>query len=149
MILTYDTRDGEGNDIRKEVTTKEVPAEPAEYICPCCGLPQTNGIPMKKLVSSNFTDWNVTGDYICPDCLPLVSLYPYSYVKDPDGIRLLNVRQLKAELTRKQKPPFLFVISTSQKKHLWFRSKWNYTPDCYPDIYQRLCEAWPEVSAFA
>ena len=66
------------------------------------------------------------GEYVCPECADLFSLYFYSYIVDPDGIRLLNVRELRDQLTAPQKPPFLFVITTSQKKHLFYRAVWNH-----------------------
>lgn len=129
MKLLYETRDGQGNDIVKEIEPKTVPLEDADFYCPGCARYCRHGAPIKKLVSSNFTDWNLTGPYVCENCMPLFSLYFYSYVKDPDGIRLLNVRQLKDALITPQKPPFMFVITTSQKKHLWYRAQLNHSPD--------------------
>lgn len=69
------------------------------------------------------------GDYVCEQCADLFSLYFYNYIVDPDGIRLYNVRELRDQLIKPQKPPFLFVITTTQKKHLFYRSQWNYTAD--------------------
>lgn len=129
MILRYETRDGKGNDIVKDIETKEIPPEPAHFVCPGCGQIQTEGVRVKKLVSSNFTDWSLVGEYVCPDCAPLFSLYFYSYVKSADGIQLLNVRQIRDALCTPQKPPFIFIISTSQKKHLWYRATTNYNAD--------------------
>lgn len=130
MKLIYETRDGSGKDIIREIETKELPpVETPKYICPGCREEKTKGIPMKKLVSSNFTDWQLVGEYICPECQHMVSIFPYSYIRSPVGTRLLNVRQLRDELTRPQQPPFLFIISTSQKKHLWYRATWNHNPE--------------------
>ncbi len=126
MTLRYETRDGQGNDIIKDVEIKEFPIEPRDFVCTSCGAASTEGVSVKKAVSGNFTDWAYLGSHICPRCARLLSLYFYSYIVDDDGIRLLNVRQLRDELTRQQTPPFLFIITRTQKKHLFYRARWNY-----------------------
>lgn len=129
MELIYETRDGKGNDIVKEVKVKEFPLVDAVFECPICHKSYTRGVEVKKAVSSNFTDYAYLDKYVCDQCSQLFSLYFYNYIVDPDGIRLLNVRQLRDELCRPQKPPFRFVITTSQKKHLFYRSIVNSNPD--------------------
>lgn len=124
--VTYRTRDGKGNNILKDVKIKQFPRQDIEFDCPICKRHVSTGIRIKDIVSSNFTDWSYVGEYVCLDCADLFSLYFYNYVVDPDGIRLLNVRELRDQLVTQQKPPFLFVITTSQKKHLFYRSRWNY-----------------------
>lgn len=127
--IPYRTRDGKGNDIVKDVKIKQFPAHEVEFDCPICKRHATSGVRTKDIVSSNFTDWAYVGDCACPDCADLFSLYFYSYIVDPDGIRLLNVRELRDQLTTPQKPPFLFVITTSQKKHLFYRARRNHSSD--------------------
>lgn len=124
--IPYFTRDGKGNDFVKEVKIKQYPRKEVEFDCPICKRTASKGIRIKDIVSANFTDWAYVGEHVCPDCADLFSLYFYSYVVDPDGIHLYNVRELRDQLTRPQKPPFLFVITTSQKKHLFYRSTWNH-----------------------
>lgn len=124
--IRYLTRDGKGNDIIKDIKIKRFQPQEMEFNCPICKKHVFSGIKTKDIVSSNFTDWAYVGEYVCPDCADLFSLYFYSYVVDPDGIHLYNVRELQDQLTKPQKPPFLFVITTSQKKHLFYRSFWNY-----------------------
>ena len=131
MELKYETRDGKGNEIVKTVKIKEYPVETVEFVCPICKKNETNGVKAKKIISSNFTDYAFIGEYICPECAKLFSLYFYNYIVDPCGIRLVNVRQLKDELCKWQKPPFRFIITTSQKKHLFYRSQVNYSADRY------------------
>lgn len=125
-IIPYFTRDGKGNDFVKEVKIKQFPAHDVEFDCPICKKHLSSGIRTRDIVSSNFTDWAYVGEYVCPDCADLFSLYFYNYVVDPDGIHLYNVRELRDQLTTPQKAPFLFVITTSQKKHLFYRSAWNH-----------------------
>lgn len=125
-IIPYFTRDGKGNDFVKEVKVKQFPHTEMDLDCPICKRHVSAGVRTKDIVSSNFTDWAYFGEYVCPGCADLFSLYFYSYVVDPDGIHLYNVRELRDQLTTSQKPPFLFVITTSQKKHLFYRSVWNH-----------------------
>lgn len=125
MELRYETRDEKGNDIIKLVPIKEYPVESSEFFCPICRQIKHEGSHIKKIVSGNFTDWAYVGDMICTDCAKLFSLYFYSYIVDPSGIRLLNVRQLRDELCRDQNPPFRFIITTTQKKHLFYRAVLN------------------------
>lgn len=124
--IPYFTRDGKGNDFVKEVKIKQFSAHDVEFDCPICKKHVSSGVRTKDIVSSNFTDWAYVGEYVCPDCADLFSLYFYNYVVDPNGIHLYNVRELRDQLTMPQKPPFLFVITKSQKKHLFYRSTWNY-----------------------
>lgn len=124
--IPYRTRDSKGNDIVKDVKIKQFQRHELEIDCPICKRHVTQGASTKDIVSGNFTDWAYVGEYVCPDCADLFSLYFYNYIVDPDGIRLLNVRELRDQLTTPQKSPFLFVITTSQKKHLFYKSRWNY-----------------------
>lgn len=124
--LRYETRDGKGNDIIKDVAVKEYPIEDAFFVCPICKKERKKGVLAKKIISANFTDFQYIDRYICPECTKLFSLYFYNYIVDPDGIRLLNVRQVRDELCRPQNPPFRFIITTTQKKHLFYRSMINY-----------------------
>lgn len=127
--LIYQTRDGTGNDIEKEVEIKQFKTVLTDAICPICKRPCGSGVKVTDIVSGNFTDWAYMGDYICEECSQYFSLYKYSYVIDPDGIRLMNVRQIRDEITKHQKPPFRFVISTSQKKHLFYKTPINYSAE--------------------
>lgn len=126
-IIKYRTRDGKGKDIIKDVKIKAFKQTAMDFVCPICKMEAHNAVKVKDIVSSNFTDWALVGEYVCPACSELFSLYFYNYIVDTKGIRLLNVRELRDQLTTPQKPPFLFVITTSQKKHLFYRSSWNYS----------------------
>ena len=103
--LRYETRDANGNDIVKDVVVKEFASVAAEFKCPVCGKDCREGIRTADIISGSFTDYAFIGDYVCSDCADLFSLYFYNYVKDADGIRLLNIRSIRDEITRGQKPP--------------------------------------------
>lgn len=127
--IQYNTRDAKGNNIIKDVKIKQFSTHEIEFDCPICKRQVSHGVRTKDIVSSNFTDWAYVGDYVCPECSALFSLYFYNYIIDVDGIRLLNVRELRNQLIIHQKTPFLFVVTTSQKKHLFYRAVWNYYSD--------------------
>lgn len=122
--LIYNTRDGKGNDIVKEVKIKQFDIIEQDFKC-MCGKNCTKGTPIKKIVSSNFTDWAFVSPFVCVDCSKLFSLYFYNYITDPNGIRLFNIREMVEEIQREQKPPFRIIVTTSQKKHLFYKSKPN------------------------
>lgn len=98
-IVRYSTRDGKGNDIVTDVKIKQYPMQNVTFTCPVCKKETTQGNRIKDIVSGNFTDWAFVGDYVCQNCADLFSLYFYSYVVDPDGIHILNVRELRDTLT--------------------------------------------------
>ena len=129
--LVYETRDGIGNDIIKKIPIKEFPVIHQPFTCAGCQRNQDEGCEVKKIVSSNFTDHAFIGKLVCKNCADLFSVFPYSYIQNEDGIRLLNIRQLKNQLCIKQKTPFKFCITTSQKKHLFYRAKINYDNEIF------------------
>lgn len=129
--LRYKTRDGQGNDIVKMVDIKEFPTEDIPCECGICHRSVSKSITAKKAVSANFTDWNWIGDRICEPCSRLLSLYKYSYIVEGDSIELLNVRQIRNALLRAHKTPNLMIITTSQKKHLFYKAAWNYSDDSF------------------
>jgi ribosomal protein L17 len=126
MIIRYNTRDGNGADIVKDVEIKEFPPETASFVCPVCGKVCSSGIRVKKIVSANFTDWSYLGEYICEDCAKLFSLYFYSYEVSPRGIELFNAREAPAKILGEHIPPFRLIVTKSRKKHLFFKSALNY-----------------------
>lgn len=130
-VIKYSTRDGSGNDIIQDVKIKQYQTHPVIFDCSICHRSCTSGTKIKDIVSANFTDWAYVGDYVCNDCADLFSLYFYSYVVDPDGIHLYNVRDLPVALTTPQKTPFMFCITTSRKKHLFYDAVWNQSNECF------------------
>lgn len=123
--LIYNTRDAKGKDIVKTVDLKAYQTAPMDFICPLCDKSCNGGVEIKKIVSSNFTDWQYLDDYVCQDCADLFSLYFYSYIINNGKIRLLNVREMAEEIQNPQDPPFKIVVSVSQKKHLFYKAVTN------------------------
>lgn len=131
MMIEYNTRDGKGNDIVKEVQIKEYPTENVQFVCKICGRAADRGIPVKKIVSSNFTDWAYVGEHVCEECARLFSLYFYSYEVSPNGIELFNAREASGKILGPHKPPFRLIITTSRKKHLFYKSVVNHDADSF------------------
>lgn len=129
--IEYNTKDSKGHDIVKHIKIKKYDIYKQNFCCPICNKNFEEGVRAKDIVSSKFTDWQYIGNYICENCADLFSLYFYNYIVNDEGIHLYNIRELENELTKKQKTPFMFVITTTQKKHLFYRSRWNYNPDYF------------------
>ena len=126
MDIDYNTRDANGQDIIKKVDIKEFPIINVAFDCKVCNSKTNTGVSIRSAVSGNFTDWAYLDDFICPECAKLFSLYFYSYIVDSEGIRLFNLRELREQLTTPQKPPFMFCITTTQKKHLFYKARYNH-----------------------
>lgn len=123
--IDYITRDENGAEIIKKVKIKSYNTQFVDFVCKCCNQHCKKGIPIRKIVSSNFTDWENVGDYVCENCAGLFSLYFYNYIVNSNGIKLINIRQIRDNLISPQSTPFLFVITKSKKKHLFYKSIWN------------------------
>ena len=134
--VRYNTRapdpDNKGKmiDIVKEFAPKDKPLTVSACACAMCGVNGRPGIELAKTVSSNFTDFNLLGEspYICEACLFALNLYRYSFIAG-ETLRLLNVREMAAEIVRPQTPPFVAVISKTQHKHLFLRAVVNYNAE--------------------
>lgn len=131
MILDYLTRDGKGNDFVKKVEIKQFPVESVEFECPICHKQVAEGVRTKKAVSANFTDWQRVGEHICVPCSRLLSLYFYNYSVEGGKIRLFNVREIYKNIMREHKSPFKFIITKSQKKHLFYLAAENLSDDMF------------------
>lgn len=131
MIIKYNTRDGKGNDIIKDIKIKEFPIIQSDFECKICGKQCSEGCRTKDIVSSNFTDWVYVGDMICPECTRLFSLYFYSYIVEDGDISIMNVRELRDNILRPHKTPFKLIITKTGKKHLFYRCPENLSDESF------------------
>lgn len=136
-VIRYETRDGKGNQITKDVPIKAFAQKPAPgERCAICGKDLEWGVHIEDAVSSNFTDWAMferTGTTVCEHCAQLLSLYAYSYIYHPvsGDIDLINAQNLQdaiLTLPAQQTEPWMFCITVSRKKHLFYRAQIN-NPD--------------------
>lgn len=104
--------------------------------CACCGQDIEKGVRLKKVVSSAFTGWSeFQGDYVCEACAHLLGgelatkLRRTSFVATPNEIITFKNTELARYLFKPPKPPFVFCVTTSFKKHNAYRAVLNYSRD--------------------
>ena len=142
----YNTKNAKG-----EVVTKEVHfAEPlqnkfyeprAEGKCNLCGEPlKDGGIPVKKMLGSTYMDWAIHKEpeekYLCTACAfclgmnpeGRIALFRYPIVAEKD-LHLCNRAEMRECLLHPPDPPFVMILPTSQKKHLFAKAKISYSRD--------------------
>lgn len=103
--------------------------------CFLCGCEITKGIPVKKVISSNFTNFefckNINGKYCCKDCAATIKnadLRKNSFVADKDNLYLLKKNYIENylfDLDKYVKDEFVVGITVSFKKHNSFRCRVN------------------------
>ena len=116
----------------------------AEYDgqCNLCGEHIKGGIPVNKMFSSNYMDWPIhksqMATHVCEACAfcigmnpaGRVALFRYPIVAEK-VLHLCNRKQLKDFILEPPEPPFVMILPTSQKKHLFSKSKVSYSRDKY------------------
>lgn len=120
-----------GEDVVVYVEPKKYASAPCDAVCAFCGRDITEGIPLKNVISGNFTDFQAlkTSDFTCPECAQACSFFNYNFIADRNGLRLLNNQDLAREIQKEQQTPFVCVISTSKKKHLFYDAVVNNSSD--------------------
>ncbi|KRM92877.1 hypothetical protein FC24_GL000894 [Loigolactobacillus rennini DSM 20253] len=111
----------------------------AETHCTICGAPITHGVPVKKALSSNYTNWDQhkapSSKYVGPACYFTIKLNTkyhrmaldrYSFCATTDHLSILNRWQVRDYLIKPPKPPFVLVCTVSQQKHLALHSRISY-----------------------
>ena len=103
--------------------------------CFLCGCEITKGIPVKKVISSNFTNFefckNINGNNCCQDCASTIKnadLRKNSFVADKDNLYLLKKNDIENylfDLDKYVKGEFVVGITVSFKKHNSFRCRVN------------------------
>ena len=145
--IIYETADAKGNPVRKEVAFA-VPEENKFYdteydgLCNLCGEEIHGGIPIKKMFSSNYMDWAIHKEpgatHICKACcfcigmnpVGRVALFRYPLVAERT-VHLCNRKQFRKYLMEPPEPPFVMILPTSQKKHLFAKAKVSYSRKNY------------------
>lgn len=102
-----------------------------DFVCRICGKSQKSGCRTKDVVSGNFTDYVMVGDWVCEECSRLFSLYFYSYIVEDGEIQVFNVREARDVILRKHKPPFKLIVTKTGKKHLFYRCPENLSDEMF------------------
>lgn len=111
----------------------------AETRCTICGAPIRYGVPVKKALSSNYTNWAQhkapSSQYVGPACYFTIKLNTkyhrmaldrYSFCATKNHLSILNRWQVRDYLIKPPKPPFVLVCTVSQQKHLALHSRISY-----------------------
>ncbi len=127
--ISYATVDANGNDIIKEVEFKTFKKTIKKFDCFFCGKSFNEGIEIKEAISDRFTDYAFVSapdsQYCCEGCSLGLSLIRFSYIID-SKIRLIRQKKFGEALLKQKEKPFLVCISTSFKKHLFYKATVNY-----------------------
>lgn len=100
------------------------------------------GVPIKKMFSSKYMDWAIHKEpeatHVCRSCafcigmnpVGRIALFRYPLVADRT-LHLCNREQFRGYLLDPPGPPFVMIMPTSQKKHLFSKSKVSYSKEHY------------------
>lgn len=151
--IIYHTADAKGNPIEVDCDFLDPTADfkQCEGQCSICGADITEGIPNKKMFSSNYTDWhlhkNPSGTHVCKACAftmilnvnkGRMALLRYSFCAS-DTLKICNRTDLRDILINPPEPPFVMVCAVSQKKHLAIKSKISYSKENYLCMLEEEC----------
>lgn len=145
--IIYETADAKGNTQRKIIyfsVPENHPAYDSEHkgLCNMCGKEMHGGIPVKKVFSSSYMDWPIHKEqestHVCKACTFCVTMNPtgrialfrYPLVADKK-MHLCNRKMFRDYLINPPEPPFVMIFPTSQKKHLFAKSKVSYSTKRY------------------
>lgn len=151
--VSQKTKDSKGNEVTRIVKF----ADPMEHkhmekyngLCFLCGEKMEKGIPVKKVFSSVFTDWNAgksrESTHVCPACCFTILTGPerralrnFSHVANRERLYLPNREELREFLLNPPEPPFVINIAVSQKKHIAFKGEINYSRDIFTVMYEEM-----------
>lgn len=143
----YHTKNGKGEEVTKEVyfadpLQNKFYQPTAEGRCNLCGEPlKDGGIPVKKLLGASYMDWAIhkapEEKYLCTACAfclgmnpeGRIALFRYPVVAAGEDLYLCNRAEMREFLLHPPDPPFVMILPTSQKKHLFAKAKISYSRD--------------------
>ena len=106
-----------------------VETEPVNGICAVCGREISEGVPIKKVVSSSFTDWNFLADMTalhvcaaCTWCIKEPKMRRSQYIATENELLYFKREDIETYLFDPPEPPFVFFVTASYKKHGSFRA---------------------------
>lgn len=109
-----------------------VDAIPATGRCVVCGKEISEGVPIKKVVSSSFTDWNILADMTathvckaCKWCIKEPKMRRSQYIALRNELIYFKRDDIEKYLFDPPDPPFVFFVTSSYKKHGSFRARVN------------------------
>ena len=104
----------------------------AEGICAVCGKAISEGVPIKKVVSGAFTDWNMLADMnashvcsACTWCIKEPKMRRSQYIATENELIFFKRDDIEKYLFEPPESPFVFFVTSSYKKHGSFRARVN------------------------
>lgn len=121
-----------------------IEAETCDTVCAFTGEMLTSGVKKKKVLSSNFTDYEAIkfeSDYISVDAAKVLgqyirtdkgfaSLRSFSYLATENELKILKKDELWAILANAPEPPFVLAYTFNSKKHTAIKAKITTNKDC-------------------
>lgn len=102
--------------------------------CAVCGQPISEGVPINKVVSNAFTDWNMLADMsashvcaACTWCIKEPKMRRSQYMATMDGLVYFKRDAIERYLFAPPTSPFVIFITSSYKKHGSFRARVNHS----------------------
>ncbi|PCG20839.1 hypothetical protein [Brachyspira sp. G79] len=127
--IIYKTVDSDNNVIDKKLDFKILKKIIKDFDCFFCGQHFNEGIELKEAISDRFTDYTLvkcpSSNYICESCSLGLSLIRYNYIID-SKIKLIRQKDFADMILKQNETPFIACISTSFKKHLFYKTIINY-----------------------
>lgn len=118
--------------IHKAAGSPSVEVVPADGICAVCGKSIAEGVPIKKVMSNSFTDWNTLADMTashvcaaCKWCIKEPKMRRSQYIATKDELIFFKRDDIEKYLFDPPEPPFVFFVTSSYKKHGSFRARVN------------------------
>lgn len=116
----------------------DIEVESIGGVCAVCGKTITEGVPIKKVVSSSFTDWNFLADIsashvcaACTWCIKEPKMRRSQYIATENRLVYFKREIIEHWLFFPPHPPFVFFMTSSYKKHGSFRAKVNGSRDLF------------------
>lgn len=134
------------NLIAKHIDTDLLNVEIHKYIdaiCAFTGEKINEGILLKDVISDTFTDFEsikFPSEFVSVDIAKLIlpvipteknlnSLRVYSFLATENKLEILKTDSFLPILENPPEPPFIFVVSFSNKKHIAYKARTNYSKD--------------------
>jgi len=109
-----------------------------ESICAVCGHAITEGVPIKKVVSDAFTNWDILADatatHVCEACTWCIKnrkTRQSCYVATAKELIFFKRDKIEQYLFDPPGPPFVIFVTKSFKKHGSFRAAVNMSPKLF------------------
>ena len=105
--------------------------------CAFCGMRSQHCFPIKDILSANFNDHKYMRhdtDHVCDHCASCLdsktlngkALRNYSVIATESGITSLARNSIHRYIIEPPAPPFVFMVTFTHKKHIFFHARVNY-----------------------